>query len=219
MAVLAPLLWSPLRSAPPVPEGVRARYQPGLINVVEFSDFECSHCRDLHPRLLTLLADYPGQVNHVRMNAPLSGHSGARPAARASICAEAQGEGGRMAETLFRAASLTEPDLLVYARSLGLDMTVFEQCLRDPATDQRIDQEIAILESSGLFVTPTTFIGSRRIPGAQPDHVFRAALEEARHGGGDRGVSAPVYITLAGGLLLLLVFLSRRPWPVPARSG
>src|SRR6185503_6117111 len=83
---------------------VRAVYEPGKINVVEFADFECPYCRALHPVLKRVIQDYPAdRVHFVRKHVPLEMHELARPAARAAVCTEEQGKGEAMADALVQA--------------------------------------------------------------------------------------------------------------------
>src|SRR5215471_1852339 len=80
------------------------RTPPGQATVVEYVDFECPFCRRLDAVLGPLVAKHPGRVRVVRKHVPLTKiHPHAESAARASVCAEAQGQGDAMADALFRA--------------------------------------------------------------------------------------------------------------------
>ncbi len=107
LAVLLPGGWALLQPSPPVPPEIASLWIPGKINVVEFADFQCPFCRQLHPRMAELLREYDDRVNFVRLNVPLPMHSQAQTAAAAYCCAEDQGKAGAMADALFQAESLT----------------------------------------------------------------------------------------------------------------
>ena len=98
---LAPILWHAIKPPPAIPKPVAALYQPGKINVIEFADFECPYCRRLHAILDPLVDAAGDRVNFVRLQRPLSQHVYAEHAARAALCAEAQGKGEAMADRLF----------------------------------------------------------------------------------------------------------------------
>jgi hypothetical protein len=119
------------------------------------------------------------------------------------VCADAQSKGDVMADALFTVPTeqLSPMGNRRTAQKLGLDPLRFEQCVLDPATDQRIERESKILRDNDLQGLPTTYVGGRRIVGAQSEDVFREAFEAAKRGADDRGIPAPVYV----GICLVLV--------------
>jgi predicted DsbA family dithiol-disulfide isomerase/uncharacterized membrane protein len=205
LGTAAPYFWPTLRPAPPVPAKVAAFYQTGKINVVEFADFECPFCRRLHTELAQIMNDYPGKVNFVRLHMPLQSHAHARPAARAAVCASQQGYEQQMADFLFEAESLEQKAILEGAKRLRLDLDRFKRCLEAPATDQTIDSQASILREAGFQGLPTTYVGSEKIVGAQPEEVFREAFDQAARGEGSEGVPGWLYwpsvLAIAGAAL------------------
>ncbi len=210
LAVAAPLAWPRLRPRPPVPPAIAALYKPGKINVVEFADFECPYCRMLHPQLQKLFAAYAGQVNFVRLNMPLSQHLHAHDAARAYVCAEAQGKGDVMANALFEAEELTPSATRRLAVGFGVDVDRYDHCIVDPATDAHIDAEQKILHDAGFEGLPTTWVGNQQIIGAQPEDVFRKAFDQAAAGDGGVGIPGPIYAIAAALLALGVAFAGRK---------
>src|SRR6185295_6571974 len=83
LAMLLPGFWGFLQPSPPVPTEIARLWVPEKINVVEFVDFQCPFCRELHPRMLELANEYRDRVHLVRLNVPLPSHSDARSAAKA----------------------------------------------------------------------------------------------------------------------------------------
>lgn len=195
LVVVSPMLWPQVRKLPEVPPEIRALYVPGKINVVTFSDFECSHCRALHPILEEIMAEYPGQVHHVRVDTPLSSHAHARDAARMAICAEQQGQGPRVAKELYEAEELTDEANDFLARAVGLDLELLAHCVKDPSTEQRIEEGLALHEKAGLPVTPLTYVGLQRVPGADEQRI-REAFASARGNPGNPGVPTWLYVSL-----------------------
>lgn len=183
VAIATPWLWTVVRPEPP-PAFVRALARPGVVTVVELSDFECPYCRALHPVLNEVLAVHGARVRLVRMSIPLPGHRHSREAARAYHCAGAQGRGEPMADVLF--SSELESELLaVYARSIGLDVERYERCMADPAIEQRIDRDVATVQAAGFDGLPCVWVGKTRIlgfgrsAGAAP---YEKALQRELHG-------------------------------------
>ena len=117
--VAAPMLWNGVRPETPVPASIRALYVPGKINVVEFADFECPFCRRLHAVLKPVLAEYGERVAFQRFMRPLEMHPHAELAARAGLCAAAQGKGEEMADRLF-AITLSEESIAAELRGVPL---------------------------------------------------------------------------------------------------
>jgi predicted DsbA family dithiol-disulfide isomerase len=200
LVLLAPFAWPHVKPVAPVPEGVRAVYQAGKINVVEFADYQCPFCRRLHAQLEKLLSEYGERVHFVRLNMPLQSHPQARGAARAAVCAENQGKGEAMANHLFEAGDLSSAANKGAARKLGLDVDEFQACTRAPETDARIDRESKILRDSGFQGLPTTFIGHSKIVGVRDDDVFREALASAAQGEEPSGL--PWWVFWPGAALL-----------------
>lgn len=209
VAVVAPLSWTRLRPAPPVPAEVLKLYVPGKINVVEFADFECPFCRLLHDRLKSIVASYPDRVHFVRLNMPLDRHTLARGAAYAWICAEQQGKGEAMADALFKALDLSPDANRRAAEKLGLNLEAFDRCVKAPETAARVDRESKILRDAGFKGLPTTYVGAHEIVGAQSEEVFRDAFERAARGSGDRGVPGPAFVAILGVVLVALVWYGR----------
>jgi predicted DsbA family dithiol-disulfide isomerase/uncharacterized membrane protein len=214
LAVGGPLLWPHLRPLPPVPDAIAELYAPGKINVVEFFDFHCGHCRDLYPRLEAILAEYGDQVAFQQLHKPLGRRPGSRDAARAAICAEEQGKGPAMADRLFAAKDLSREANRGWAQELGLDVTAFDECVTDPATDARINRDATLLAGPDFLGLPTTFVQGQKIVGSRGDEVFRDALRLAAQGKGDRGIPGWVFLGLLVGIVVVVARLGRvRPAP------
>jgi predicted DsbA family dithiol-disulfide isomerase/uncharacterized membrane protein len=198
LTVVAPLLWPSVRPATALPAGIRALALPGKIPVVEFADFECPFCRELHPRLTSLLIHYRDKVQYVRLHAPLASHPHARDAAHAAVCAEKQRRGDAMADALYAAPVVSASAARDFARRLGLELGAYDQCLGDPATDARVQADRALLDEAGLEGLPTLFIGSAKLVGAQPDQVLRKELDRALSGQQRAHLPAPLFVGLLG---------------------
>jgi len=209
-AIGAPLAWPRLRPQAPVPAGIASYYQAGKINVVEFADFECPFCRALHPLLKKLVKEREGKVNFVRLNMPLPRHTSAMDAAKAAVCAEAQGKGDEMADQMFEIEDLSTTNLRRIAMGIRLDPKAFDACFAAPATVERIQRESKILRDAGFQGLPTTYVGARQIVGAQAEEVFREAFDQAARGEGGSGVPGGVFAAVIAAAVGAVAFLGRR---------
>ncbi len=149
---------SDVEDGPPPPQ-VAALYVPGKINVVEVTDFDCRHCRRMHAVMKKFLAEEGDRVHFVRLTVPLPVNQFSRSASRAYVCACEQGKGDEMAEALFRSPEPGIAECGRLASSLGLSMPTFEACIAAPATDGRLDEDIAWVRVAGR--APSQWFGSR----------------------------------------------------------
>lgn len=196
LAAAAPLVWHVVQPLPPVHPKIRALYQPGKINVVEFADLECPHCRRLQPLLKQVMEGYPGQVNFVRKHAPLPQHPHSERAAGAVICAESLAQQGEaMVERLVE-VELSDKSIDAAARKLKLDENAFQSCVAAPATLARMDEDLALLREAGFEGLPTTYVGAERFVGVRTEEAWRDAFDRAARGEGDTGVPGPLFVTL-----------------------
>lgn len=206
---VAPVLWAKVKPAPPVPETIRALYEPGKINVVEFADFECPFCRMLHPVLKHVIESYPpGSVHFVRKHVPLQIHEQARPAARAAICAGKQGKGEALADRLVQ-IDLSPAQIRRAAIGVGVDADAFDRCLASTVPDAQIDADTDLLQEAGMAGLPTTYVQGKRLLGAVSEAALRDAFDRAARGDSESGVPAPVYVPVALAVLFAIAWLGR----------
>ncbi len=170
--------------ADPVPPELSRLWQPGMINVVEFADFQCPFCRQLHPSLNRLLQQYGDRVRFVRLNMPLAMHPQARDAARAYCCADDQGKGHPMADALFASGDLSPSHCEQLATSVGVSLPEYRACVAKASTDARIDSEMKKVRAVGLRGLPTVWIGDQVHIGWRPGNEsdLESAFEKAAAG-------------------------------------
>ena len=153
------------------------------VTIALFSDFECPYCVKAEATLRTLEAAYPGKVKIAFRHRPLPMHDHARLAAKASLAAEAQGRFWEYHDVLVaHRDALDRVSLEGYATLIGLDSKRFASDLNDPRLEARVSADE--MQAAKLHVegTPTAFVNGRRITGAQPLAVYRAAVERALAG-------------------------------------
>jgi protein-disulfide isomerase len=162
------------------------------LTIVEYTDFECPFCaryaRESYPRLIREFVD-AGRVRYVVRHLPLESiHPSARGAAQAAECARQQGKFWEMHDRLFaNPQALSRADLDRTADALGLAMPAFRQCVDSPAAAAAVSRDLDEALRAGISATPSFIIGTtepdgsvkalRRLSGAQPYPVFKAALE------------------------------------------
>jgi predicted DsbA family dithiol-disulfide isomerase/uncharacterized membrane protein len=210
IAVIAPLGWPKVRPAPPIPDVLRALYQPDVVNVVEVADFQCPHCRAFHPHLKAAIASFGGPVNFVRVHYPLSGHAYARDAALAHLCADDAGHGEEMANLLFTTEDLSPDAIISRAPDVGLGTEDLRRCMAGVRARERLREHLRIVRSLSVSAVPTTFIGHTSIRGGREEDEILADLRRAASGEGLRGIPDYLYLTMVAVAIALVILLARR---------
>ena len=96
---------------------------------------------------------YPNDVRVVIKQFPLSFHKQAKKASLYALAAERQGKYYEMSNKIFenyRNLKSNEDLPRQYAQELGLDMVKFDQDMKDPALEARINQEMNQMKQSGI---------------------------------------------------------------------
>jgi protein-disulfide isomerase len=152
----------------------------GTVDLVEFGDFQCPYCRDAAPSLARVLARLDGRVRLVFRHFPIAArHPRAERAAAAAEAAARQGRFWEMHDALFAAEkdALADEDLVRYAESIGLDAERFRADI--DACAQRVAEDRASGEASGVTGTPAFFVAGERHKGFYDVESLVDALEDA----------------------------------------
>lgn len=162
---------------------IRGNYQ-APVTIVEFSDFQCPFCRQFHPTMKQLLAEYPDKVRWVYKHFPLDQiHPNARPAAEASECVfEQKGDDGfwQFSDNLLENQErLGESLYKELAKKLGLDMKQFNNCLSSRKYKDKVEADYQEGIKVGVQGTPGSFVNGEPLAGAVPYETLKAAVEKA----------------------------------------
>ena len=133
------------------------------ITMVQFSDFECPHCRQAYATVNSVLRRYEGKVTLAFRDFPLiqaeASGLGADAAslvgsADAARCAQEQGKFWEYHDVLFESEGRSEYDFREYANQLGLDVEPFSTCLTSGRYAEAIKADFADGLSLGIGGTP-----------------------------------------------------------------
>jgi len=216
LSVCVPLGYSSLVATSEVAASIRELYEPGTITVVEFFDYQCPHCRHLSPRLKKLVEGEP-KARLVLGYTPLPGHKFARNAARIALCSAEQDKELEVASAFFESENLDPKHLKSLAVGIVGDAEKLDACLQSKRPDERIESDIARIKAAGFEGLPTTYIGERRLLGAQEDSQYLDAIAAVREGSDSSGTNP---FTFWGAVLaaILGIFLMGRV-PAPERRS
>src|SRR5271168_1565266 len=142
------------------------------VTIVEFSDFECPHCRDLSRSLKTLEKQYP-QVRVVFKDFPLTQiHPWTETASIGARCAYNQSPNAfwQIHDAIFESQDLISTEnawdkLVNFAKAAGLDTDAFKTCMASPEAKKAVDSNQADGIAAGVTSTPTIFVNGRMLVG------------------------------------------------------
>ena len=116
------------------------------------------------PVLEQVLEKYPKDVKLVFKNLPLKNHRFAQQSAAAALAADRQGKFWEFHDELFANYSrLNDEKIREIAVSVGLDMTLYENSLKDPEIQAAIARDVKDAVAAGVRGTPTIFINGKQL--------------------------------------------------------
>jgi serine/threonine-protein kinase len=162
---------SPPRTVPPPRALVGKPEAP--VRITEFTDVLCSHCADLYETLHALQQQLPpGSFVIEPHQFPLDGECNKSVrmrglpvrcvAAKALICLEAKPEAHTLAGVLFKRQRQLQPDMVYELASPYVPRAQLERCVNDPATQSKLDADVALGESYGITGTPLVLVNGRQ---------------------------------------------------------
>jgi len=162
--------------------------QNATITVVEFADFECPVCKQLHDGIRGLLPNYP-QARLVFKDFPLEQiHPWARTGALAGRCAYQQDPKAfwTMYDKLYDSQDLISASnawdkMVDYATQAGLKADAFKACMTSPEAAAAVEASIANGKLLDVGSTPTLFVNGRRLVGADPAQLEALLKYELQH--------------------------------------
>jgi len=222
-AAAVPLTWEPEATAAELPPEVVEFYSDDKVDVVMFTDFQCPHCRKLHPVLDEFAKENPDRVKLTRLMKPLSGHPGAKPAALAYLCTP-PGKQEEMADRLYegKVGELNAAGVVRFAADIGIDPNAVASCMVDQRTLGRLAEDEARFEKAALQGLPSTFIEHELVVGSDVPKIL-TAMDRALAGNSASGGTDVRYMLALLGILILAVgvagLMSGRPEEDEAPEG
>ncbi len=135
------------------------------VTLVEYGDYQCSHCAHAYPLIKKLLKQFNNELNFVYRNFPLQeSHPAAMIAAQAAEAAALQHKFWEMHDLIFEHQDeLDENDLTYFAETLNLNLSKFNSDLTSKATISKVENDFEGGLRSGVNGTPTFFINEKRV--------------------------------------------------------
>ncbi len=156
------------------------------LELVEFADFQCPHCKEAQANMDKLVTDYP-KARVVFQNFPLASmHPQAVNAAEYGICVTKLG--GSSAFFQYAAAvfdgqdGLATPDgatltLNSATTKAGLDPAKVSACAATPEVKSDVDASIELGKDLGVGEVPTLMINGRAVPATAPYDLLKQIVD------------------------------------------
>ncbi len=156
------------------------------LEIVEFADFECPHCKEAQANMEKLAADFP-KARFVFLNRPLGNAQwkGSMPAAAYGVCVAK--EAGSDAFFNYAAAvfdgqaGLVSEDgvtltLNAAVAKVGLDPAKISACASTPATAAVIEASTKLATDLNINETPTLVINGRELSATLPYETIKQVI-------------------------------------------
>ncbi|HRE88252.1 MAG TPA: thioredoxin domain-containing protein [Myxococcota bacterium] len=151
------------------------------VTLVVFGDYQCPFTRKLATTLGALRKKHGADLRVVHKQLPLSFHMSAPAAARAAVCANAQGRFEAMHDALLSSEFVEGQEVEVavaIAEANGIDVKALVACMDDPKTQAKVDRDLALAGLVTARGTPNAFINGRKVAGARPIEEYEAVVAE-----------------------------------------
>ncbi len=178
----------------PLAEGTAVGDPNSSIKVEVFEDFRCTACKSysevFEPQVIENHAS-KGEIYYVIYNYPfLDDQNPVKDSDRAAYASESAADQNRFwdyhklifANLNFVPNEFSEKRLTAFAKSLGLDMDAFSNCMNSNAVKSIINDNLARGSQMGVTGTPSVFVNGTDIkPGMVPTYEdIKAAIEQAK---------------------------------------
>lgn len=150
------------------------------VELVEYGDYECPHCRQVNDIRRELRARIGDKYRYIYRHFPItSSHTHAQIAAEAAEAASAQGKFWEMHNLLFKhQGELDQDHIFQYAAEIGLDLERFKRELTEGVYTKRVKDDFESGIQSGVHGTPTFFINGNRYDGTWDLESLMAEIQK-----------------------------------------
>jgi|FLOH01.1.fsa_nt_gi protein-disulfide isomerase len=150
------------------------------VTIIEFGCYSCPNTKSVVPAVNKMLEEYPAEVKLVYYDFPLPTHANSREAALAAKCVflNRPEQFWDYHSKLFENQNdLSQERLFEIATEINFDRDILETCLEVNGSTSYVDEDYEIGLSSGLYGTPTFFIGSETLVGAVSFKDFKKIID------------------------------------------
>jgi protein-disulfide isomerase len=155
------------------------------LEIAEFADFQCPHCKEAQANMDKLAVDFP-KAHIVFENYPLPQHPAAAGAAAYGVCVAK--EGGSDVFFTFAAAVFDGQDGLATSdgatltlnsavTKAGLDPAKIGACAATPETREAVTASVKLAQDLVINQTPTLVVNGLQVPANAPYETIKQVVE------------------------------------------
>ncbi len=150
------------------------------VTIVEFLDYGCPYCRSSFEPVRELVSQKKDTVRLIARDFPVDElHPGATKAAISARCAFEQGRFWQYHDKLFlNQKDFYDEDLLRYAREVGLDIPLYQACIKSPKAATHVANDLQAALRAGVQGTPTFFFNGVKIEGGLNREDLNLLIDE-----------------------------------------
>jgi hypothetical protein len=144
----------------------------GRVRIVEFADYECTHCKQAQGLMHIILAEYPKDVTLYFKHFPFSSHINALNAALGAAGAQKQGKFWQFSDKVWENSERLTPAVLEsIAREVGLDFSRWyadvgmEDVRGHVLRDRTEGRSLEIHRTPAIFINGRIFTEEPDLPG------------------------------------------------------
>jgi protein-disulfide isomerase len=154
----------------------------GDVTIVEFFDYRCPYCKQVHPAIQALLGE-DKKLRFVSKELPVLGRESVT-AARAALAAHKQGKYEPFHNALLTSKGQINEDVLMKtAASVGLDVDRLKEDMKSPEIEAALKRNYSLAQALDIRGTPAFVIGTELIPGAADAATIKEKVAAARKAG------------------------------------
>lgn len=153
----------------------------GKVLLVEFFDYQCSHCKEMQPVIDKVLSGK--NVKIIYKEFPIFGDA-SNYAAQMALAANKQNKYLEFHNALMKhSGALNATKIQEIAKSVGLNVEQLKKDMTDPAVKQEISDTYDLAKALNLAGTPSFVLSNKAmtefdfIPGAAPEQLFQQSVD------------------------------------------
>ena len=155
------------------------------VEITEYADYQCPFCQTFATLQMPTIEERLIRTGRLRWryrDFPLQQHEFARLAAHSAACADEQGKYWEQHDRIYEGQgewSTGDADdrFRDYARTIGLDLARYDQCMRSGKYAGRIQASVEEGAKAGVSSTPTLLVGGRLYQGRIDSDAIRRLVD------------------------------------------
>ena len=149
------------------------------VTIVEFSDYQCPHCKEANAVLNELLPKFKDKVKLIHADFPINRSGISKKVAHGAYCAHKQNNYWDYHNLAFaKQKELTNDSPLKLAMELKLDKQKFTNCLTSKEAITFVDQGLNEAQRLGIHGTPAIFVNGKKLIFSNLKEDLESAIKE-----------------------------------------